>query len=224
MPAKKKFLTAIAALTVLWIAVAFASVFSGIYDAGIMETVTGGDRLASTIFYKIRIPRVLMATIAGGTFAICGAALQALFRNPLASPFTLGISGGASLGAIIAMRTGLAAGFLGEVPFFCLADGSIHRLDHGHKHEAVHDGLLCADFDAVGRRLITGGEDGKDCHTTPKTEPARKQREGIPGKWRHFSCLVSLNPMGPSMEPSSRMLMTWVPMGEEIFSFPSSTR
>ncbi len=61
----------------------------------------------------------------------------------------------------------LAAGFLGEVPFFCLADGSIHRLDHGHKHEAVHDGLLCAEFDAAGRRLITGGEDGKVVATKP---------------------------------------------------------
>jgi len=69
--------------------------------------------LAGTIFYKIRIPRVLMATVAGGTLAICGAALQALFRNPLASPFTLGISGGASLGALIAIRLGLAAGILG---------------------------------------------------------------------------------------------------------------
>jgi iron complex transport system permease protein len=113
MPAKKKFIAAVSILIVLWIVTAFVSVFSGIYDAGIVETVTGGDSLASTIFYKIRVPRVLMATLAGGTFAICGAALQALFRNPLASPFTLGISGGASLGAIIAMRTGLAAGFLG---------------------------------------------------------------------------------------------------------------
>jgi WD40 repeat protein len=55
----------------------------------------------------------------------------------------------------------LAAGFLGEVPFFCLADGTIHRLDHGHKSEAAHDGLLCADFDTAAGRLITGGEDGK---------------------------------------------------------------
>jgi iron complex transport system permease protein len=56
---------------------------------------------------------MLMATIAGGTLAITGAALQALFRNPLASPFTLGISGGASLGALLALRSGLAVGILG---------------------------------------------------------------------------------------------------------------
>ena len=63
----------------------------------------------------------------------------------------------------------LAAGFLGEVPFYCLADGSIHRLDHGHKHETAHDGLLCAEFDAAGRRLITGGEDGKVCASAGDT-------------------------------------------------------
>ncbi|MGD9652001.1 MAG: iron chelate uptake ABC transporter family permease subunit, partial [Candidatus Dadabacteria bacterium] len=97
MTVKKKFIAAVGVLTILWIAAVLVSVFSGIYDAGIIDTVTGRDELASTIFYKIRIPRVLMATVAGGTFAICGAALQALFRNPLASPFTLGISGGASL-------------------------------------------------------------------------------------------------------------------------------
>lgn len=55
----------------------------------------------------------------------------------------------------------VAAGFLREVPFFCLADGTIHRLDHGHKQEAAHDGLLCAAFDEAGVRLITGGEDGR---------------------------------------------------------------
>ena len=55
----------------------------------------------------------------------------------------------------------LAAGFLGDVPFFCAADGTIHRLDHGHKRETVHDGLLCAAFDATAGRLLTGGEDGK---------------------------------------------------------------
>ncbi len=54
-----------------------------------------------------------MASIAGGTLAVCGAALQAMFRNPLASPFTLGLSGGASLGALIAIRLGLTQSILG---------------------------------------------------------------------------------------------------------------
>jgi len=57
----------------------------------------------------------------------------------------------------------IAAVFLGGVPHFALADGTIHRLDHGHKTLSVHDGLLCATLDQAKSRLITGGEDGKVC-------------------------------------------------------------
>jgi len=55
----------------------------------------------------------------------------------------------------------LTAAFLGEIPHFALADGTVHRLDHGHKTVAAHDGMLCAAYDAAGSRLVTGGEDGK---------------------------------------------------------------
>ncbi len=113
MNSRKKFLIAVSLLLVLWLAVSLVSVFIGTYGWVSPGTIFSGNELASTIFFKIRIPRVLMATIAGGTLAISGAALQALFRNPLASPFTLGISGGASLGALIAIRLGLAVGILG---------------------------------------------------------------------------------------------------------------
>ena len=54
------------------------------------------------IFFQIRLPRVLMGLLAGGTLALAGAALQVMFRNPLAEPWTLGIAGGASLGAFLA--------------------------------------------------------------------------------------------------------------------------
>lgn len=55
----------------------------------------------------------------------------------------------------------VAAVFLGNVPHFALADGSVHRLDNGHKTEQVHNGLLTAVLDPASDRLITGGEDGK---------------------------------------------------------------
>lgn len=55
----------------------------------------------------------------------------------------------------------IAAAFVGGVPHFALADGTIHRLDHGHKWHSVHDGLLAAVLDRQKQRLITGGEDGK---------------------------------------------------------------
>ncbi len=56
---------------------------------------------------EIRIPRALLAGLVGGSLAVCGAAFQALLRNPLASPYVLGVSGGGSLGAVIAIVLGL---------------------------------------------------------------------------------------------------------------------
>lgn len=113
MNASKKFLVSIISLFVLWLIIALVSIFTGTYEISPIDALMNPDELSKTIFLNIRIPRVLMATIAGGTLALSGAALQALFRNPLASPFTLGISGGASLGALIAIRLGLGIGILG---------------------------------------------------------------------------------------------------------------
>ncbi len=113
MSTNRKFIISISALFILWLIVALIALFTGTYSIGLLEALSNTDDLTNTIFFQIRIPRVLMATIAGGTLAIAGAALQALFRNPLASPFTLGISGGASLGALLAIRSGLAVGILG---------------------------------------------------------------------------------------------------------------
>ena len=61
----------------------------------------------SMIFWQIRFPRVLTALLAGSALAVSGMAFQAMFRNPLATPFTLGVSSGASLGAVLWMRTGI---------------------------------------------------------------------------------------------------------------------
>nr|MBA3397317.1 iron ABC transporter permease [Deltaproteobacteria bacterium] len=61
---------------------------------------------ANTILW-IRIPRVLAAMLVGGALAGAGCALQALLRNPLAEPYTLGISSGSSLAAVLAIRIGL---------------------------------------------------------------------------------------------------------------------
>ena len=64
--------------------------------------LTGEWTADGLIFFQIRLPRVLLGLLAGGTLAMAGAALQVMFRNPLAEPWTLGIAGGASLGAFIA--------------------------------------------------------------------------------------------------------------------------
>lgn len=65
------------------------------------------------IMNEIRIPRVLFAFVAGSGLALCGMVFQAMFHNPLATPFTLGVASGASLGAALYVSLGLSFSFLG---------------------------------------------------------------------------------------------------------------
>jgi len=67
--------------------------------------------LAPIVVWNIRITRVIMGALAGAGLAIAGAEMQGILRNPLASPFTLGISAGAGLGAALAIIAGV--GFVG---------------------------------------------------------------------------------------------------------------
>lgn len=65
------------------------------------------------IIIKIRLPRAFTSLVAGGTFALCGAVFQSLFRNPIASPFTLGTAGGASFGVTVLISFFPVAGTAG---------------------------------------------------------------------------------------------------------------
>jgi iron complex transport system permease protein len=78
------------------------AVFAALHDAGAPN---------AAIVRELRLPRVLLAFGVGGALAVAGASLQALLRNPLAEPWLLGLSGGASLGAVLAVVIGLPAGW-----------------------------------------------------------------------------------------------------------------
>jgi iron complex transport system permease protein len=65
------------------------------------------------IFFVARLPRVLSGALVGAALAAAGVVLQAMLRNPLATPFTLGVSAGGALGAMIAIAFGLDVGRLG---------------------------------------------------------------------------------------------------------------
>ena len=71
------------------------------------------ERLENTLVYEENIPRTCTAIIAGATLATCGAALQSLIKNPLADPYTLGISSGAMFGMVISVAFGVSI-----LPFF----------------------------------------------------------------------------------------------------------
>lgn len=71
------------------------------------------DETLTNIVMNIRLPRVLLAGLVGASLAIAGAAFQGLLRNPLADPYTLGISSGASLGAVLTLFLNISLPFFG---------------------------------------------------------------------------------------------------------------
>lgn len=71
------------------------------------------DPMYVDIVYQIRLPRVLLAGLVGASLAIAGAAFQGLLRNPLADPYILGVSSGASVGAVATLFFGLSIPLLG---------------------------------------------------------------------------------------------------------------
>jgi iron complex transport system permease protein len=68
----------------------------------------GGDPMVRTIVLELRLPRALNAFAVGGLLALAGVAMQVLLRNPLADPYVLGVSGGASVAALAAMLGGFS--------------------------------------------------------------------------------------------------------------------
>ena len=76
-------------------------------------SIPWSDNVDAQIFFVARLPRVLAGALVGSTLAAAGVVLQALLRNPLATPFTLGVSAGAALGAMLAISFRLDVGLLG---------------------------------------------------------------------------------------------------------------
>lgn len=68
-----------------------------------------GSALNRTLLMDLRLPRTLAAFATGGLLAVAGALMQVLLRNPLADPYVLGLSGGAAVGALLAMLAGMGA-------------------------------------------------------------------------------------------------------------------
>jgi iron complex transport system permease protein len=100
-------LTALAALSLAAVA---ASLLVGSTDLSPGRALTallgGEDALARTVMQSVRLPRALSSFAVGSLLALAGVLLQALFRNPLADPYVLGVSGGAAVGALCGMLLG----------------------------------------------------------------------------------------------------------------------
>ncbi len=82
-----------------------------IFNTQLLQGIEAKD---VSIIWNIRLPRVLLAFCVGGSLAASGAVVQSVLKNPLASPYTLGVSSGASLGVGLLVVSGIAIPFLGN--------------------------------------------------------------------------------------------------------------
>lgn len=128
---KKRISTAALVIILAALPVAAALICLGIgrYSLSIPETVkiifsgisgTEVDKNGYTVIFNVRLPRIILAAAVGAGLSCAGAAFQALFSNPLATPDTLGVASGASFGAVLVMVFG---GGLVSIQFSALAFG-----------------------------------------------------------------------------------------------------
>ncbi|QJR22235.1 Vitamin B12 ABC transporter, permease protein BtuC [Brevinematales bacterium NS] len=82
-----------------------------------------GEGLSRDIVWKIRFPRWILGLAVGGALSVAGGILQSLFANPLVEPYTLGISGGATLGVCLGLVFGKMIGYQGGLFWWSLAGG-----------------------------------------------------------------------------------------------------
>jgi len=123
--------TLAAALTILivwsaglgYVQVAYTDVMrivaARLFDAP--QWVSTVDDLAATVVMDVRLPRILTSAAVGGALALAGTVFQGILRNPLADPYTLGVSAGAAFGAAVALLLNITALGLVSVPLFAFA-------------------------------------------------------------------------------------------------------
>ena len=93
----------LALLALVWLVVALGAPLLGPGDLDLGQALKA-ESIDHTILWRLRVPRVLLGLLGGAVLATTGVAFQTLFRNPLAEPYTLGVAGGAALGAVVALQ------------------------------------------------------------------------------------------------------------------------
>ncbi len=92
----------------------------------LFEVISGSNETsASLVFFKLRLPRIIAALAVGGSLALAGVVMQSVFSNPLVEPYTLGLSGSASLGIAIAFVSKLPSLLGAWVIPFCSIAGTV---------------------------------------------------------------------------------------------------
>ena len=136
MPTRRRAFLVIGLLAALAVAGMLASLAAGALAASPAEVLAAlagsGNETLRAVILELRLPRTVSAFACGGLLALAGALMQVLLRNPLADPYVLGVSGGASVAAMLALLLGLphlgvtALSFLGAVAATLLVFGLAH--------------------------------------------------------------------------------------------------
>jgi iron complex transport system permease protein len=103
-------------IVLFFVLVLFTTPFIGSQSLDYRQVIAYLDKVKTPdgiIFFRIRLPRVILALITGASLSLAGVVFQSLLRNPLATPYTLGVSAGGALGAVTMIKLGLAFTFLG---------------------------------------------------------------------------------------------------------------
>lgn len=155
--------TAVLALLFLFVLAAAAlSAAFGEYPVSLRTALLNPNSPDGTVLYSLRLPRAVLGALVGAALAVSGSALQGLLRNPLAEPFVLGVSGGAALGATLAITVGLGelswvggpslCAFLGSVLATALVFAAARRKGAAASQAALLTGVI---FNAFAAAAIT---------------------------------------------------------------------
>lgn len=116
MTTKKKRIRLLFILSLLLIAGIYLSLIKGSVETGFSDLwnfLVHGNQTHAQIFIHLRLSRALLAFLVGASLSLSGAILQGYFQNPMAGPFVVGVSSGASFGAVLAIILGLNMSFWG---------------------------------------------------------------------------------------------------------------
>lgn len=150
-------LTSLAFISLAWALLAGSSV-AGWQD--VWPALNGGGGTAGEVIRTLRLPRALAAFACGGLLALSGALLQILLRNPLADPYVLGVSGGASLAALLALAAGWSgwamqgSAFVGALIAMLLVFALAHRRGPWSSTRMLLTGVMVASLCSACIALI----------------------------------------------------------------------
>ena len=175
---RRKYRLLMLAMLLIMIGIIFLSFWVGYYPLTPLQVIAAflsrfgytGELLpqAVTIFWSIRLPRILSAMFIGACLAVAGSTYQGMFRNPLVSPDILGVSSGASLGAAFAILNGASnwmvqiAAFIGGIAAVAASYLISRKSAHSHTLSLVLTGSMIMALCNAGVTMIKYVADPND--------------------------------------------------------------